>query len=113
MSLVLILLTPGFGEAQQWDTVESWDGSGSKETRTVKIDAREWLLSWSATNEAMPGAGLLQIFVYRSGGSLEALPVNQQGEGSDVSYVHARPGRFYLQINSANLEWEVDLQVPR
>jgi hypothetical protein len=38
---------------------------------------------------------------------------NKQGIGSDVSYVRSPPGRYYLAINCANVDWLVRVEDQR
>ena len=90
-----------------WRTVARWSGNGMKQTQTFSIRSSEWRISWKTTREAFAGAGILQVYVYGAAGELVSLAANRQGVGSDVSYVHAQPGRFYLDIGSANVDWEV------
>jgi len=91
-----------------WRVVKSWTGSGIKQTESFRIASREWRISWTTKNEKV--AGLLQIFVYTDSGELVTLAANQQGAGSDVSYVRNTPGRYYLAINSANVDWTVTVE---
>jgi len=90
-----------------WRTAARWSGSGMKQTETFSIRSSEWRISWKTTREVFAGAGILQVYVYGAAGELVSLAANLQGVGSDVSYVHAQPGRFYLDISSANVDWEV------
>lgn len=92
----------------EWRVVKSWTGSGIKQTESFRIASKEWRISWTTKNEKV--AGLLQIFVYTDSGELVTLAANQQGAGSDVSYVRSTPGRYYLTINSANVDWTVTVE---
>lgn len=101
------------GGAATWQQVMRWTGSGIKQTETFPVASREWRITWKSSNEAFPGAGILQIFVYDESGGMVSLAANKQGTGSDVSYVRAAPGRFYLMINSGNLDWDVTVEDQR
>ena len=92
----------------EWREVKSWSGTGIKTTETFQITGKEWRINWTAKNEQV--AGVLQIFVYDKNNNLVALAANQQGEGSDVSYVREKPGSYYLTINSANVKWTVKVE---
>lgn len=94
-----------------WQEVKTWSGNGIKSTETFSIASKEWRIGWNATNENV--AGILQIYVYKADGNLVTLASNQQGEGSDVSYVREGPGEFYLEINAANLDWVVTVEDKR
>ena len=90
-----------------WHRVERWSGNGTKQTETFSVRGNEWRVSWETTREAFPGAGILQVYVYSAEGDLVSLAANRLGVGSDVSYVHGQPGRFYLDIISGNIDWEI------
>ena len=88
---------------QSWRRVKQWKGRGIKETESFPVKSGEWRISWKSMN----GPGVLQIFVYSDEGNMVATAANTLGTGSDTSYVRAPAGRFYLMINSANVDWEV------
>lgn len=102
---------PASAPAPTWQTVKEWSGSGIKTTESFEIKSREWRIEWKSSNEQV--AGVTQIFVYDDSDSLITLAANHQGAGGDVSYVRARPGRFYLTINSANVDWKVKVEDQR
>jgi hypothetical protein len=60
-------------------------------------------------NEAFAGAGIFQIYVHNDRGELVSLAANKQGTGRDTSYVRGK-GRYYLMINSGNVEWSVAVE---
>lgn len=84
----------------------SWKGSGIKTTESFTTTAAEWKVRWKAVGTG----GLIQIYVYDSSGGLVNLAANKQGGGSDVSVMHAKPGKYYLTINSFSLDWEVSIE---
>lgn len=96
-----------------WQPIKRWTGSGMKQTETFSVASREWRISWKTSNEAFAGAGLLQLLVYDDGGNLVTLAANKQGIGSDVSYVRGKPGRYYIMISSANVNWDVTVENQR
>lgn len=89
-------------------TVARWTGSGIKTTETFEITKPEWRINWSGVGA---GSGsLLQIHVYRAGSQIPisvAANIANQPIRSDTSYVHSGPGRYYLLINAASVEWTV------
>ncbi|HTE06233.1 MAG TPA: hypothetical protein VK824_08555 [Planctomycetota bacterium] len=97
--------------ATSWGRVGTWSGSGPKQTAMFDVASGEWRLEWTAKDAA--GAGYVGIAVYNESGALVAMPVNQASGGSDTSYVHAKPGRYYLDINAANVEWTVTVEDQR
>jgi len=93
-----------------WRAVKSWRGNGMKETETFSVASREWRIKWESANEAFAGAGILQIMVYSEDGTLVTLTANKQGVGSDTSYVRTGPGKHYLMMSSANMDWSVSVE---
>jgi len=88
----------------KWTTIKGWSGKGSKQTETFEINNHEWQIEWNADNEEF--FGLLVVYLYKENGSLVSIPVTQTGEGSGSTYVRGA-GRYYLQIDGANIDWEV------
>lgn len=108
---VAMLVTPalasyGYVPTAEWRTVASWKGEGIKDTETFSVQSREWRITWETKNEKMAGASIIQIYVYNEKDELVTLAANKQGVGKDTSYVRGQ-GKFYLKINSANVEWSV------
>lgn len=98
-----------------WTPVTSWAGSGMKETEMFPIASREWRIKWRSSIRSS-GSGVLQVYVYSEDGRLVSLAANQEATeatGSDESgdsYVRSGPGRHYLMINSANVDWSVSVE---
>jgi hypothetical protein len=102
---------PATKAAPTWQAVKSWKGSGMKETESFDIANREWRINWKASNEQT--AGILAIMVHDQNGGLVSMAANAQGEGSDTSYVRGKPGKYYLAITSANIDWEITVEEQR
>lgn len=94
-----------------WRVVKRWTGSGIKQTEKFEVTSNEWRVSWSAT-AAGKLQGLLVITVYDEKGEVAAFAANQQGPGAGNSYIHAGPGRYYLDINSFGLDWTITVEEP-
>lgn len=100
--------------ARQIVTLGDWNGNGIRQTDTFTTSTREWRLRWTASNEAMRGASILQIMVHDAGtDALVTLAANQQGVGSGDSVVRAPAGDYYLSINSGNVDWTVRAEETR
>ncbi len=101
-------------QAPEWQTIADWFGSGIKQTESFSTGSRQWRIYWRTKNASSRRAGVLQIFVHRTDtDAVVATAANVQGAGSDVSYVRAPIGRFYLSINSANVNWLVRVEDQR
>lgn len=95
---------------KEWTVIASWEGNGIKKTETFTTLTKEWRLNWETSNENV--AGVLQVMVYKAGksGLMEDMLVNAMGVGSDTSYFRGDPGEYYLDINSANVSWKIEVE---
>ncbi len=67
-------------------------------------------VAWEARNEAASNVGSLRVSVHSAvSGRLLALAVDHRGVGRDTAYVYEDPRAFYLVIESANLDWSVEV----
>jgi hypothetical protein len=103
-------------EVEQWQNrVQpagyNWAGTGSKDTESFSVASREWTVNWSATPTSSVG-GLLAVTVHRAsdGQMVGNLSSGRIGQATaDRSFVRAAPGRYYLSIHSANVQWRVSI----
>ncbi|MBE9048507.1 hypothetical protein IQ255_29695 [Pleurocapsales cyanobacterium LEGE 10410] len=101
----------------QWETVYRFTGSGMKNTAPFTVNSNEWKVVYRsvASSSLMGGAGhILQIYLLRPGqemfeGDIVANEVNKTTISGE-SYVY-KSGRFYFNSNSANGNWEIEVQV--
>ena len=101
--------TPPPAAPSTWHVVKSWSGTGAKKTEPFTISGKQWRINWSNKDTSGIGSALLQVMVYRPGGSLPLeIPVNTTQEGSDTSYVY-QSGEFYLQINPMG-SWKITVE---
>ena len=50
------------------------------------------------------------MYVYDSSGAFVTLAALRQGVASDVSYVQAQPGEYYLSVMSCAADWEIAVE---
>lgn len=86
----------------EWSKVIDWQGSGIKNTEPFEIRGSMWRIKWQNLGS------ILQIYVYRPGGGLIALPVNTLEKGKDISYIYEK-GEFYLTINAIE-KWIIEIE---
>ncbi len=86
--------------------VASWKGSGQKTTEPFAITKTPWAVVWSSKPNQY--GGILQIYVNTINGELESMVANTMEKTSDISYVY-KTGTFYLEINSANTNWAIEV----
>jgi hypothetical protein len=94
---------------QQWVKTNSWEGVGTKTTEKFPVSGKDWRITWK-TLEAKNNSGVLHLYVYGSNGQPISVAANVQGNAGDTTYVHKGPGDFYLNINSANLKWQITVE---
>ena len=97
--------------APEWTEVLSRSGEGIIQTQSFDVASREWRVTWVTRNEPFENAGIFQIMVHDAEtDELITLAANLQGVGGDTSYVRSPPGRYYLGVNSGNVEWEITVE---
>src|SRR5262245_23802322 len=100
----------GIKEVVIWKTVGSWSGSGNFQSESFTSDTGGFRVRWETKNERVPGAGRMKV-VFRSGDSgrpiIEAVDV--RGVGHDVEEVADNVRWYYLTIESANIDWSVQV----
>jgi Mn2+/Fe2+ NRAMP family transporter len=104
--------TPASQMSQEtWHAVGSWTGEyGSKETERFTIRGSEWRVSWKTVGGSSRSVCALAVYVYEDSGAFVTLAANRQGVSSDVSYVRAQPGQFYLGVISCRADWEIAVE---
>ncbi len=89
-----------------WRKLVSFAGRGNRQTDTFNVPHRKWRIKWKTMNEYE--FGVFSIFVHTESGEFVDAPVlSYVGAGSDETYLRSGPGEHYLQIQSANIDWEI------
>ena len=95
---------------KSWQAVNSWEGTGIKNTEPFTITGNQWRINWSNKDTTGFGGSILQISVYKPGANFPIeMAANAQGTASDTSYVY-ESGEFYLNVNSANGNWAISVE---
>jgi hypothetical protein len=96
-----------------WHHLQSWSGRGNLQTETFTSDNGSFRIHWEAKNESAPGKGMLKV-AFRSGDSGRVIieAVDHKGVGSDTAVVGDQVRWYYLTIDSANVEWLVEVDEP-
>jgi len=90
--------------------VVSWSGDADKSTPTFRISSDEWLIRWRAKPIDGRADGLFHLRVMsKTGGMVSSIQAPRHG-GSDVHYVRAPAGDFYLEISSLYMTYVVDIE---
>jgi hypothetical protein len=104
--------TAARSEPLPWHEVRRWTGDSTKQTESFDIASSEWRIAWT-TKSHVGGPGVFSIEAYSSSGERIAGVANLSREGSDISYVRSRPGRYYLSITNAAMEYVVRVEDQR
>lgn len=92
-----------------WHPVGNWAGYGSSETERFITGGSEWRITWRTNGEPRRVCAL-GIYVYDGSGAFVTLAALRQGVGSDISYVRAEPGEYYLSVISCAADWEIAVE---
>lgn len=107
--LCALLMTVATLTASDYSPVKSWAGSGTKETESFDITAKEWRLAWTAEaiDKTFAGDGrrILSVAVMKDG---SAVPVSSMTAGdrerSGETFVRGA-GHYYLKVTAVNAQW--------
>jgi hypothetical protein len=93
-----------------WQTRGSWSGRGVLQTNAFEIESGMLRLDWEARNEQPPATGTLHVSLYSAvSGRHLASVVDHRGVGRHTEYINEDPRGFYLVIESANVDWSVEV----
>ena len=94
---------PSWGPLE-WRKIAMFTGSGIKNTESFVSNGPQFDIAW-----ATPGGlgSYLGITVYAEDGRMIDMAANVTGESADHTIIRAPPGRYYLQVLSANCKWAV------
>ena len=114
---VCLLTKTGWGDIreayaqQNCDTVQTFTGNGIKDTQSFTVASDTWRLRYdfeSTTEDQQSGS--FEMTVYKPGNTIPESIITLERPGSDMSYVNAGAGTYYLSIGSANATWTVDVE---
>jgi hypothetical protein len=91
-----------------WRQVTYWAGRGNKDTEAFVIGRPEWRITWSAKSAASTGTLRISV-IDGSDQSVEVVVDSNQPVG-ETTPVAKGPGRYRLKIESANVDWNVQVE---
>jgi len=99
--------------AVSWQPVRTWSGRGNSQLETFTIDVGTWRARWETRNETAPGSGSFKVNAHSGdSGRVIAEIADQRGVGRGTETVIEAPRRYYLNIESANVEWTITVEQP-
>jgi hypothetical protein len=93
---------------QNCDEVQTFTGSGIRETQPFTVTSDTWRLRYdfqSTTPDQQSSS--FDMSVYKTGNTIPESVITLERPGSDTTYVNAGAGTYYLSIGSANATWTV------
>ena len=96
-----------------WRQIGSWSGRGSSQTESFGA-AGNLRFHWAAKHSAGgrdPAGGALRMTLHSAiSGRPLATIADRQGEGKDTAYVSEDPRDFFIVIESADLDWSLQVE---
>jgi hypothetical protein len=96
---------------QNCDEVQTFTGTGIKETQPFTVTSDTWRLRYdfqSSTPDQQSSS--FDMSVYKTGNTIPESVISLERPGSDTTYVNAGAGTYYLSIGSANATWTVTVE---
>jgi hypothetical protein len=91
-----------------WQRVASWTGHGNAQLETFPIGGWTWRVRWETSNESPAGAGTFKVTAHSGdSGRLLADIADVRGVDHDTTYVTELPHRYYLVVESKNVDWSL------
>src|ERR671913_2467636 len=96
---------------QNCDEVQTFSGSGIKETQPFTVTSDTWRLRYDVQSTSTDQqSSSFDMSVYKTGNTIPESVITLERPGSDTSYVNAGAGTYYLSIGSANATWTVTVE---
>jgi hypothetical protein len=98
-----------------WRPVVSWSGHGDSQTESFNIETGQWRIKWAtkpqAQGEPVSSNGNFRVAVHSLvSGRFVSVVAERQGAGSGIAYMAEEPRQFFLVIESAGLNWMVQVE---
>lgn len=85
-----------------------FSGRGNAQLETFPIGGWTWRVSWETKNETPPGTGRFHATAHSGdSGRLLAEIADVRGVDRDTTYITELPHRYYLVVESANVDWSM------
>ena len=96
---------------QNCDEVQTFTGSGIKETQPFTVTSETWRLRYDfESTTADQQSSSFDMSVYKTGNTIPESVITLERPGSDTTYIQAGAGTYYLSIGSANATWTVTVE---
>jgi hypothetical protein len=96
-----------------WQQVATWSGHGNAQLDTFDMPDYSWRIRWETKNAPGPARGRLHVEAHSAdSGRLLAEPIDVTGNGRDTAAVNVDPHRFYLVVESSDVNWMLIVEEP-
>jgi hypothetical protein len=96
---------------QNCDEVQTFTGSGIKETQPFTVTSDTWRLRYDfQSTTPNQQSSSFDMSVYKTGNTIPESVITLERPGSDTTYVQAGAGTYYLSIGSSNATWTVRVE---
>ena len=94
-----------------WRQIGSWSGRGNAQLETCPVGGGRLRITWEARNESAPGQGQFRLHLHSAdSGRILAEVADHAGAGSGASEISDEHQRFYLSVDSTDVEWTVRVE---
>lgn len=94
-----------------WRPIVEFSGRGDSQTESFDISSTQWRIKWQTKGAASPTGGTFHVVVHSAvSGRPIADAVNHRGNGSGIAYVTDDPRLYHLVIESAGVDWSIQVQ---
>jgi len=100
---------PQATETTVWRPLGNWSGRGLLQTDPFISDSGLLRVTWEARNASSDDSTLRIALHSDVSGRFLAQVVDHRGAGRDVAFVNEDPRAFFLVIESAKLDWSVEV----
>ncbi len=97
----------------EWTTIYTFKGIDDKTSEDFNVPVNYWRFKYTVQAEHEKYAHF-SVYIYLSNEKTYEERVSFHRSGSDISYVRAGPGNFYIDVNAANLRsWTIEAQIQK
>jgi hypothetical protein len=102
---------PPAAQVTEWRRLGSWSGRGNLQSESFESSTGSLRVRWHASGGAANPPGTLRLTAHSaiSGRPLEMV-VDHRGPGEGTAYVNQDPHVFYMEVDSANLDWSFTVE---
>jgi hypothetical protein len=102
--------TPTATHTPQWTTVQKFSGTTSQKTPLFDVPS-EWRIVWSCKKSNDFGGNFIVNVMNADGTPMDYAVVNTMDNDGSTTYEHQGDGQVYLDIQTYNEKWTIQVQV--